>query len=257
MVEQAFVPEAARDYVISFPELISLNDLHVLIDGAWDTILANHEGKISDAFLSEFYSHPVWALNAIFAESDPQSRSHRVALATQIRNLGISSVADIGGGSGTFLRILKSTHTSINCILCEPYIEHNLISPLQKKGIEWSAHPPENVEAYTLIDVLEHLGDPLRLVKDLVDIASNGSYFFFGNCFYPIIKCHLAQTFFLRRTFALAAKCMGLQPLGRVKDAEYIEIYRLERNPGVDPLVESLNMILPHVSHIADSLYLA
>lgn len=253
-VEASLVPIEAHDYVQSFPDLINLKQLHGLIDDAWDSTLLNHGKQLTDLFLAEFYSHPVWALNSIFSESDPQSLRHRHALAEAIKQLGISSVADLGGGGGTFLRVLKTVDSSIQCMICEPYMQTELIAALQQKDISWAAQPPNDVDAYTLIDVLEHLPDPLRFMKAIIDGARDGAYFFFGNCFYPVIKCHLPGTFYLRRTFPLAAKCLGLQFLGRVANAEYIEVYRLERGSDADAFLESLKQFLQAAAEMAEVL---
>lgn len=255
-VESSLIPLEAHEYVQSFPKPIGLNELHRLIDAAWDDILKKHHGQLNDLFLSEFYSHPVWSLNSIFSESDPQSLQHRHALAHTIQELGLSSVADIGGGSGTFLRLLKAKNSTIQCILCEPYLQPGIIGALQAKGIDWAPHPPESTEGLTLIDVLEHLPDPLGFMKEIISNAKDGTYFFFGNCFYPVIKCHLPETFFLRRTFCLAAKCMGLRMVGRVANAEYIEIYRLEKPLGGDPFLESMKLFLQSASQMAEVLHM-
>lgn len=195
-VESSLVPREAQEYVQSFSDPIDLKDLHSLIDAAWDEVLKKHDGQLTDLFLSEFYSHPVWALNSIFSESDPQSLQHRYAIANTIQEPGISSIADIGGGSGTFLRLLKAKAPTIQCILCEPYLQPSIISSLQAKGIDWAPQPPESAEGLTPIDVLEHMPDPLGFMKEIISNAKDRAYFFFGNCFYPVIKCHLPEAFF-------------------------------------------------------------
>jgi hypothetical protein len=255
-IETALYPKKARRFLEAFPNPIGLKHLYDLIDEAWDAILARHNGKLTDEFLSEFYTHPVWSLNAVFAESDPQSRKHREALAVAINDLDIQSTADIGGGNGGFLRILKSAYPTKRCILCEPFIEGGIIEHIHNHGIEWAQAPPSDVDAYILLDVLEHLPNPLEFTKNVIDESRNDSFFFFGNCFWPVIKCHLPSTFFLRRTFPLAAKCMGLAPVGRVQGAEYIEIYRLNKDSTQDLMVEFLNEVLPTISQLAETLML-
>lgn len=255
-VEAALYPREAHQFLKSFPKPIEIKQLYDLIDEAWDAILERYNAQVTDEFLGEFYSHPVWSLNAVFAESDPQSRKHREALANTINDLDISSVADIGGGNGGFLRILKHAYPFKRCILCEPFIERGIIEHIQNQGIEWAQVLPGDVDAYILLDVLEHLPNPLGFMKNIIDESKNGSYFFFGNCFWPVIKCHLPSTFFLRRTFSLAAKFMGLTPVGRVRGAEYIEIYKLNKDAAQDPMVEFLNEVLPKISQIAETLLL-
>jgi 2-polyprenyl-6-hydroxyphenyl methylase/3-demethylubiquinone-9 3-methyltransferase len=90
--------------------------------------------------------------------------------------------------------------------------------------------------------------------KALVDNAQPGSWFFFGNCFFPVIKCHLPSTFFLRQTFPLAAQLMGLKRMGVVQGAEYIQVYLLEGDQSKDPLVSALNRLLPSLSSLLDNL---
>ena len=255
-INAALYPKDAHPFLKAFPELIKIGQLYNLIDEAWDSILGKYNAQVTDEFLCEFYSHPVWSLNAVFAESDPQSRKHRDALADVVNDLDIFSIADIGGGNGGFLRILKHKYPFKRCILCEPFIEKEIIEQIHKQGIECAQAPPGDVDAYVLLDVLEHLSNPLEFAKNIIDESRNGSYFFFGNCFWPAIKCHLPSTFFLRRTFPLAAKCMGLTPVGRVQGAEYIEIYKLDKTTSQDPVIEFLNEFLPKVSQLADTLLL-
>jgi 2-polyprenyl-6-hydroxyphenyl methylase/3-demethylubiquinone-9 3-methyltransferase len=247
-------PSSTHDFLALFPEAISIDSLFHQLDTAWDNTLAKHNGETSQEFFTEYYEHPVWALNSVFAEHDPTSRKHRQALAATISELGILSIADVGGGYGGFLRILKEINPAVGAFLCEPYLNEETKHSLLRNNITCLPAPPASTEGYVLLDVLEHLPDPLMLTKALVDNAQPGSWFFFGNCFFPVIKCHLPSTFFLRQTFPLAAQLMGLKRVGVVQGAEYIHVYRLEIDQSKDPLVSALNRLLPSLSSLLENL---
>jgi 2-polyprenyl-6-hydroxyphenyl methylase/3-demethylubiquinone-9 3-methyltransferase len=228
-------PSSSWQYLQSFPDLISVDSLWQEMDRVWDETFAKHNKQYSDAFFAEYYSHPVWALNSVFSGIDRESVRNRVALIDCLKGLGVSSVVDMGGGYGTFLRLVKSHLPSLELILCEPYLDESLEEDLQDQGIATSRQIPAYADVYTFIDVLEHLTDPLGYLSRIVKTAQPDSLFIFGNCFYPVIKCHLPSTFYLRHTFSMAARLLGLQYISQVKGAEYMEIYKHKGASNISP----------------------
>lgn len=227
-VDSEFYPKAALEYLLDFQEMISHEEMCRQLDQHWDETLKKHRGQKEDAFYADFYSHPVWALNSVFSETDPASVMNRRALIRSIVELRIGTVADMGGGYGAFLRMIKTCHATagIDCFLSEPYIDREVAEALQGLGITTSETIPAGKDAYIFLDVLEHLEHPLEYLDSVIRAAKPTSYFFFGNCFYPVIKCHLESTFYLRESFVAAARMMGLERLGCVQKAPYIEVWK-------------------------------
>jgi hypothetical protein len=43
-----------------------------------------------------------------------------------------------------------------------------------------------------------------------------GGHYLIANCFFPVIRCHLPQTFHFRHSWDAALKAMGLEPAEKV-----------------------------------------
>ena len=221
-------------YLSKFPELISIEKLWKEMDRVWLDCLQKHEFKLTENFFAEFYSHPIWCLNSIFSSIDSASRQNRKALIQAISSLQVETVVDMGGGYGVFLEMLKKECSKLKLILCEPYLDKQIELELSKKKIFSSREIPLSADVYVFIDVLEHIVEPLSYLQRVIKSAKINSYFIFGNCFYPCIKCHLPSTFYLRHTFHLAALLMGLSYVDKVKDAPYMKIYQLTSRSSFD-----------------------
>ena len=230
-------PESAHTYLSSFPDLILRPNLCAELDRVWDESLSRHGKLLSEHFFAEYYTHPVWCLNSVFSGVDPTSVRIREALIDFINSLRLTTVADMGGGYGVFLKMLKKRLPEIRAILCEPYISKQVETALRQRKIETSVNIPLDADAYVFIDVLEHLARPLCYLSAVIKNAPLGSIFIFGNCFYPVIKCHLRSTFYLRHTFVVAARLMGLRYAGRVKGADYIQVFRLDSHLEINPWI--------------------
>ena len=55
-----------------------------------------------------------------------------------------------------------------------------------------------------------------------------------GNCFYPVIECHLPKHFHYRYTFRYIATMMGVSYNGSVEGTEYVEIYTKHKKSRVN-----------------------
>jgi len=230
-------PNSSHEYLSQFPELISIEELWAEMDRVWLDCLRKYEFKFTDSFFAEYYTHPVWCLNSVFSSVDPASVQNREALIKAISSLQVKTISDMGGGYGVFLQMLKQECPELRTILCEPYLDKQIESELAKKHIDVSREVPLGADAYVFIDVLEHLVEPLSYLQGILKMARVNTYFIFGNCFYPVIKCHLPSTFYLRHTVPLASRLMGLTYVGNVKDAEYMQIYKLTSNSSLNPKI--------------------
>lgn len=65
-------------------------------------------------------------------------------------------------------------------------------------------------------DVFEHVSDPLQLVYETAQHLRVGAQYLIANCFFPVIRCHLPQTFHFRYSWDKALFAMGLEPMERV-----------------------------------------
>lgn len=230
-------PNSSHEYLSRFPELISIEQLWAEMDRVWLDCLRKYNFKLTDSFFAEYYTHPVWCLNSVFSSVDPASIHNRKSLIKAVSSLHVKTISDMGGGYGVFLQMLKEECPELKVILCEPYLDEQIESELAKKHIDVSRQVPLRADAYIFIDVLEHLVEPLSYLQSVLELAKINSYFIFGNCFHPVIKCHLPSTFYLRHTFPLASRLMGLSHVGNVKGAEYMQIYKLTSTSSLNPKI--------------------
>ena len=92
-------------------------------------------------------------------------------------------------------------------------------------------------------DVLEHVPDPLKTFEEMILSVKNNGYLIIANNFFPVIKCHLPQTFHLSYTFNVFAKLMGLVFVGPL-EGSHATIFRKESNKPVNwPIVRLLEKI--------------
>lgn len=66
------------------------------------------------------------------------------------------------------------------------------------------------------IDVFEHVPDPLQLVYETAQHLRIGGRYLIANCFFPVIGCHLPQTFHFRYSWNQVLRALGLQPAEKV-----------------------------------------
>jgi len=204
------------------PSLTPLEQMWSMMDRVWQEFDCDNLNPTPEK-LSLFYSHPVWLLNGFFIESDPVSMSHRVSIADWIearhKKGHIMSVLDFGGGFGTLaLEIAKRNH-DCKVVIFEPFpTQFALSRTAVYKNISWStALNPDTFSCIVSTDVLEHDITPLHLLKTMVSALHIRGFLVIANNFTPCIKCHLPVTFYLQRTFNLAALTSGLHFIGPCK----------------------------------------
>lgn len=228
-VPVSLMKDRDREYLsqLNLDERPSVEQIWLEMDKVWDGLGLSATEQLSEQQLADFYGHPVWILNGFFSASDPQSCSHREAIAKAVHDLSVRNIADYGGGMGELaIRISRINPNHLTSIV-EPYpSDIGLHRISQYKNI---SYVPCLNGPYDLIiaqDVLEHLEDPVGLVAQLSNATTLGGYLIFANCFYPVIKCHLPATFHLRDTFNWVARGAGLEYVGNVPGAEHANIFR-------------------------------
>ena len=196
------------------------------MDRVWDELGLDNSIPIANQPVHQFYSHPVWMLNALFTAADHASRAHRQAIAAFIAQSGARKIADFGGGGAELSRQII-LHCPDACV--------DIVEPFPSALGRYRISQMENVQfvsslkgSYDLIiaqDVLEHVDKPLAIAADIFSALRPGGIAIFANCFFPVIKCHLPRTFHLRATFKYLANLGGLEYRGLVQGAEHAQIF--------------------------------
>lgn len=231
-VEIEYVNDDEQRYLGTLPHKVpTVEWLWMEMDRIWVEIGLNNRKPLSCQNIGVFYSHPVWIANGVFTMVDELSKQHRHAVADCLKELGISKVADYGGGFGELAVTISRELPTTSIEIVEPYPsavglkrieEHNqitLISELNKA----------RYHALIAQDVLEHVEAPIDLAYELAESVCLKGYLLFLNCFFPVIKCHLPATFHLRYNFRYVMQAMGLEYVGKIKGTEHGLIFKKVR----------------------------
>jgi len=224
------VPLIQSNYLekLDFAKGLTQDGLITKLDKAWDFYELNNE-NLDFERLGDFYSHPVWILNGLFSEIDSASCQHRQAIASCItQTLKSATVADFGGGSGVLAKFIAD-HPDFEgrVTIIEPYPNKYFQDALVGQGkVSWATEASESYDICIAQDVLEHLVDPLAYAENMISHTHLGGYLIFANNFYPVIKCHLPSTFYLRHTFKYLMRIYGLEYQGVVKGCEHALIFK-------------------------------
>jgi 2-polyprenyl-3-methyl-5-hydroxy-6-metoxy-1,4-benzoquinol methylase len=198
------------------------------MDRVWDGLKLNNELPLQQQNIGEFYSHPIWTVNGIFTKTDTLSIDHRKAICCEIERLNAKQFVDYGGGWGGLATVVARDRKDITVTIVEPYqslIAKELLNN-EKLSIEWKTSlDAKDCELIVAQDVLEHVEDPVFLACKLVAATKPGGAIIFANSFYPVIKCHLPKTFYLRHTFPMVMRVLGMKYVGSLKDARHIQLF--------------------------------
>ena len=114
---------AERSYLLSIFERFqgypSLQHLWQLMDDQWQAHGCNPLQM--DERVSAFYRHPVWLLNGLFIEQDPQSLSNRQAFTRWVTQQSPERIADFGGGFGGLARFIGAALPQALVEVVEPH----------------------------------------------------------------------------------------------------------------------------------------
>ena len=198
--------------LVDFGDDLSLEQLWSLIDRVW---LSSGCGDVplQQECLDRFYRHPVWTLNGLFIEQDLDSLSHRRSFADVLSCFTPASVLDVGGGFGTLARLISDALPIARVDILEPYptaCMKALISSYPKIDFT-DQFKCNHYDALVCTDVLEHVQDPLLLLRRMVSSVKLGGHLLIANCFEPAVLCHLPSTFHLRFTFDDFCERLGLK----------------------------------------------
>lgn len=257
----------SREYLRSLPAALpAVEWVWQEMDRVWIELGLRNALPLSLNQIGEFYSSPVWVMNGLFTMMDPISATHRKSIAAYLASFECSAVADYGGGFGMLAREIAQQNTGASVSIVEPYpcpLAKNLL--IESSRIEFIPELSKSLhyDAVAAQDVLEHVEDPIGLAFELGNSVRFGGLIIFANCFYPVIKCHLPHTFYLRHTFRYVVQALGLQFLGRVPGAEHALAFRrvgkMDINAGrraellfrvIGPILNVVHPIIARLKHL-------
>lgn len=228
----------------------ALNDLEQmwrLVDLIWDDYNCDNKNLEWDK-IGEFYSHPVWILNGLFIEQHDLSMGYRNAISDWIVGKKFKNIVDYGGGFGTLARLIAQKDVNIDMHIFEPHpSQFGLKRAAEFKNINIIERLGSNYDCLVSTDVLEHVPEPLKDFSNMIKSVKAGGYLVIANCFTPVVKCHLPQTFHLRYTFNWFAKIMGLEVIGILSGSHATIFKKLDdREPNLSKIkfYEILSRIL-------------
>jgi SAM-dependent methyltransferase len=225
--------------------VLELNDLWRLMDEVWDEMGLDNERPDWER-IGDYYSHPVWLLNGLFAQTDPVSRYHREAWRDWLRSEVSESshskrVVDYGGGFGVLAALLAE----------DPQLNIDIVEPHPPPPAIRRSEQVANVQFVPVLggpydygfcsDVLEHVPDPVGSLMELGAAMKPGGKLMIANNFFPVIKCHLPRTFHLRYSFQFFARLVGFRSNGQLSCGHGELFERLPRRaavPGIIRLME-------------------
>ena len=211
---------------------INLTEMWKLMDQAWKNAGASYAEADMDA-VSKFYALPVWLLNGIFSECDAESKYIRERIADWLAERSFNTVIDYGGGYGALARKIASLCPDTQVNVVDPF-PRRFAQVLSKKYKNLAFIPTmsQNADCIIAQDVLEHVVDPLNVFAQLLENVKTGGYVITANCFYPVIDCHLPQTFHFRYTFRHIVPSLGCRYVGAVTGVRYAQVFqKIEAKP--------------------------
>ena len=190
-----------------YPEL---EQVWEVMDEPWLELRCDPE--VMDERIGAYYSHPVWLLNGLFIEQHRQSIENRKRFRDWVVKKKPKRVAEFGGGFGGLARMIGEAMPSVEVEVIEPHPHPVAIARAGKtRNVRYQPELSGKYDMIIATDVFEHVPDPLMLAYNTVSYLRDNGLYLFANCFYPVILCHLPQTFHLRFSWKPIMKALGLQ----------------------------------------------
>lgn len=216
---QAHLTAEERDYLSAIFERFggypSLEQVWQLMDEPWDAL--GCDPNQMDDRITSYYRHPVWTLNGLFIEQDPESLTYRRAFKDWIVQQAPTRVADFGGGFGGLARLVGEALPLAQIEVVEPHPRPAaVVMASQTPNVRFVSALTGEYDLLIATDVFEHVPDPLGLCAETAANLKVGGQYLIANCFHPVIKCHLPQLFHFSYGWDAAMQAMGLIPSARV-----------------------------------------
>ena len=232
--------------------LNDLNQMWYLMDLVWDDYKCDNK-NLEFNKIGEFYFHPVWILNGLFIEQHNLSMNQRKAISDWIVKHSLKNIVDYGGGFGTLARLIAEKDENIDVHIYEPHPSNfGLKRASEFDNINIIEKLNSKYDCLVSTDVLEHVPDPLKDFSAMINSVKVGGYLVIANCFAPVIKCHLPQTFHLRYTFNQFAKILGLEIIGSLEGSHatiFKKVSRREVDVSSIRFYEKLSKVLFSIIH--------
>ncbi|RMH36837.1 MAG: class I SAM-dependent methyltransferase [Gammaproteobacteria bacterium] len=204
--------EDVFDRFAGYPDL---EQMWSLMDDVWKSI--GCDPMVMDARTSAFYSHPVWLLNGLFIEQHKESLENREQYKNWVVQQAPLRVAEFGGGFGGLARMIGASLPETFVEVIEPHPHPLAIARAERtSNVSYRHEMCGKYDVIIATDVFEHVLDPLQMVYKTAQYLHVGGKYLIANCFYPVILCHLPQTFHFRHTWDVVMKVMGLEPAEKI-----------------------------------------
>lgn len=167
--------------------------------------------------VTAFYNHPVWLLNGLFSEQDPESIGNRHAFTNWVASKAPGRVADYGGGFGGLARLIGSSIPNAQLEVVDPHPHPTAIAlAANTPNVRYVPELSGSYDVLIATDVFEHVPDPISLSASTARHLRKGGLYLMANCFAPVIQCHLPQLFHLSVGWDHVMRSMGLKPREKV-----------------------------------------
>lgn len=208
----------------------SLENLWKIMDEIWDEFNCDPENL--DDRVDSFYRHPVWLLNGLFTDQHKLSISNREVFTKWVYGKKPKRVADYGGGFGSLARMIAKSCVDTEVEVIEPH-PHDLAFEKAKcyKNLNYKKKLEGEYDIIIATDVFEHVQDPLGLAAETSKFLKKNGYYLIANCFQPVIKCHLPQSYHLHHTFEKALVAMNFKIVEKII---YGTIFSLDQKLNLD-----------------------
>jgi 2-polyprenyl-6-hydroxyphenyl methylase/3-demethylubiquinone-9 3-methyltransferase len=186
-----------------------------MMDQVWDKFGCDNRKPDWDK-IGKFYQHPVWILNGLFIEQHDLSMQHRHAISDWIKlnqkKYSIQKIVDYGGGFGTLAKLIAKKDSRLQIDILEPYpLDFAKKNVINSPNVRFVNSLNSSYDCLISTDVLEHVSNPLRTFSEMISCVRLQGFLVIANNFFPVIKCHLPNTFHLRFTFRVFAHILGLR----------------------------------------------
>jgi hypothetical protein len=193
-----------------------LEQIWQLMDEQW--VAFDCDPHRIDERVTAFYRHPVWVLNGLFIEQDPESLEHRRAFTDWVVRRQPARVADFGGGFGGLARFIGQAlpNAAVEVVDMHPHPAAAAVAA-DTPNVRFVPKLTGEYDVLIATDVFEHVPDPVGLAAETAAHLRFDGLYLIANCFQPVILCHLPQLFYFNVAWDSVMRTMDLEPGEQVR----------------------------------------